>query len=141
MAETLQFHFTPVEEARQGEPNVHAKASTAVADVIEALGKAIPDAVGDTVCYAGEHTVFVDASRIVQVCRYLKEEAGFAYMVDIGGVDRFTETQRFEVYYNLVNVAAGKRIRLKVRVEEEACHCTERDIGLSRCQLERAGVL
>ena len=35
-------------------------------------------------------------------------------------MDRFTEAQRFEVFYNLVNISEGKRLRLKVRVEEEA---------------------
>ncbi len=118
MAETLQFRFTPVEEARAGPPNMHAKATTAVGDIVEMLREAFPAAIGDVVCYAGEQTVYVDAARIVDVCRFLKEEAGFTYLIDIGGVDRFTETQRFEVYYNLVNVAGGKRMRLKVQLDE-----------------------
>ena len=44
------------------------------------------------------------------------------YLVDLGGVDRFTEEDRYEVFYNLVNIDAGKRIRLKVRLEEDDLH-------------------
>ena len=116
----LKFHFTPADTPRSGEDNPHAKASTDAGPAIATLRKAFGDAVLAVECYAGEQTVFVEAGRIVDVCRYLKEEQGFTYLVDLGGVDRFTEENRFEVFYNLVNVEQGKRLRLKVRVEEEA---------------------
>src|SRR5690606_5542777 len=50
--------------------------------------------------------------------RFLKEEQGFTYLADLGGVDRFTESDRYEVMYNLVNMKGGKRLRLKVLVDE-----------------------
>ena len=34
-------------------------------------------------------------------------------------MDRFTEEDRYEVFYNLVNFQSRKRLRLKVRVDEE----------------------
>ncbi len=116
----LKFHFTPADTPRGGEDNPHAKASTEVADTVLALREVFGNAIGDVVVYAGEHTVWVEPARIADVCRHLKESLGFNYLVDLGGVDRFTEEGRFEVYYNLVNVEGQKRIRLKVRVEEES---------------------
>ena len=56
------------------------------------------------------------------MCEWLRDQQGFAYLVDLGGVDRFTEEGRFEVFYNLVNIEAGKRLRLKVRADEDDLH-------------------
>ena len=122
MPETLKFHFTPVDTPRPDEDNPHAKASTQISEVVDALREKFEEAIQDLVVYAGEHTVFVEKAKIVEVCRFLKEEQGFTYLVDLGGVDRFTEEDRFEVFYNLVNVEGGKRIRLKVRVDENNLH-------------------
>ena len=122
MHETLKFHFTPVDTPQPDQANPHEKASTEVSDVVEAMRGALGEAVLDLFVYAGEQTVFVEKSKIVEACRFLKEEQGFTYLVDLGGVDRFTEEDRFEVFYNLVNVEAGKRIRLKVRVDEDDLH-------------------
>ena len=117
--EVLKFHFTPV-AAPHGkvETNPHAKQTTQVADVIEALREALGEAVGETVVYAGEHTVYVEREQIVEVCRFLKEEQGFNYFSDLGTIDRFTEEDRFEVFYNLVSIQGRKRIRVKVRTDE-----------------------
>ena len=37
MHETLKFHFTPVDTPKPDEQNPHAKASTEVAEVVEAM--------------------------------------------------------------------------------------------------------
>ncbi|MDE2835753.1 MAG: NADH-quinone oxidoreductase subunit C [Bacteroidota bacterium] len=120
MSETLKFHFTPVDSPKGGESNLHAKDSTAVADVIEALREQLPEAVTEVFAYAGEYTAFVRRDHLLEVCRALKEEFGFTYLTDLAGVDRFTDdAPRYEVYYSLVNIEAGRRIRLKVRLEED----------------------
>jgi NADH-quinone oxidoreductase subunit C len=119
--QTLKFLFTPrsgpTEEARRENP--HAKGTTFLPELVEALQSRFGEAITDVVLYANEHTVFVTRESLVDVCRYLKEEAGFGYFVDMGGIDRFTEERRFEVYYGLVNMQERRRIRIKVRVEEE----------------------
>ncbi len=122
MPETLKFHFTPADPPRPDEANPHAKESTQVADVIDQLRDAFGEAIGEQVVYAGEHTVFVDKARLLEIAQHLKAELGFVYFVDCGGVDRFTDEDRFEVFYNLVNVADRKRLRLKVRVDEDDLH-------------------
>ncbi|MEP0545745.1 MAG: NADH-quinone oxidoreductase subunit C [Rhodothermales bacterium] len=119
--QVLKFHFTPVAPPNEAEAtqNPHAKATTQVADVIEALREEFGDAAGETVVYAGEHTVYVDRDRIVDVCRFLKESQGFNYLSDLGANDRFTEEDRFEVFYNLVSMQGRKRIRVKLRTDED----------------------
>ena len=117
---TLPFLFTPVDEQTAGTPdNPHVKKTTEVDDVVAALSDEFGDDILEVVTYAGERTVRVSVDRIVDVCRFLKESQGFNYLVDLGGTDRFTEQDRYEVVYNLVSIEHEKRIRLKVRVDEE----------------------
>ena len=120
MPESLKFHFTPVDEVHTEKKNVHEKASSDVADTIDALKQQFPDAVTDVLIYAGEHTAFVQRKFLLQVFAALKESLGFTYLVDMAGVDRFQEdAPRYEVYYCLVNLSTNRRLRLKVRVDEE----------------------
>ncbi|NNF04350.1 MAG: NADH-quinone oxidoreductase subunit C [Rhodothermales bacterium] len=117
---TLPFLFTPVDEETAGSPpNPHVKETTNVDEEIEALSAEFGEDVIEVVVYAGERTVRVSKDRIVDVCRFLRDERGFNYFADLGGADRFTEEDRFEVFYNLVSFEKGKRIRLKVRVDED----------------------
>lgn len=119
--QTLKFLFSPAAPLA-GEPereNPHAKATTYLPEVVEALREAFGEDVLAVTEYAGEHTVYLAHERIVEACRFLKEEQGFTYLSDFGAIDRFTEEERFEVYYNLVNMQERKRLRLKVRLEED----------------------
>jgi NADH-quinone oxidoreductase subunit C len=122
--QTLKFFFTP-RQALAGErerllrENPHAKATTYQPELAEAIRARFGEAVREVLEYAGEHTVVVDRAAVVDVCRFLKEDRGFTYLCDMGTVDRFTEEDRFEVFYSLVNIPAKARLRLKVRVAEE----------------------
>jgi NADH-quinone oxidoreductase subunit C len=119
--QVLKFLFTPQapprEELRRKNPL--ARQSTYVPEVIEALREQFGDAVGEVVEYANEQTVFVALEQIVDVVRFLKESLGFTYLADLGAIDRFTEEQRFEVFYSLVNIPARQRLRVKIRVEDD----------------------
>lgn len=117
--QTLKFFFTPVDEPRPEARNPHEKEATHVPEVIEALREQFGDAVGEVVTYAGEDTVYVSRERLVEVMRFLKEGQQFNYFADCGAIDRFTDDERFEVYYNVVSIPKGKRLRVKVRVEED----------------------
>ena len=118
--EELRFHFTPSDEPKpeQETDNPHAKATTRVPEVIEALRDEFGDAVLEVERYANEDTVYVEKRKIRPICRFLKEQ-GFDYFADLGGIDNFTEEDRYEVFYNLVSTERQKRIRLKIRVDEE----------------------
>lgn len=119
--EKLRFHYTASDEPRpeQEADNPHAKDTTHVPEVIDALRTEFGEAIHDVDRYANEDTVYVEKRRIQDVCRFLKEEEDFTYFVDLGGIDRFTDEDRYEVFYNIVSVERQKRIRLKVRVDEE----------------------
>ena len=117
--QALKFFFTPVDPPKEGEKNPHEKRTTHVPEVIEQLRSRFESDVLDERLYANEHTVLVSRSRIADVCRFLKDDLGFNYLADLGGVDRFTETDRYEVFYNLVNIKERKRLRVKILVDEE----------------------
>jgi len=69
--------------------------------------------------YANEQTVLLKKDSLVAAATYLRDEQGFNFLVDLAGIDRFTEEDRFEIFYNIVSTKGRKRIRLKVRVDEE----------------------
>lgn len=119
--ESLKFHFTPADAATVGvDDNPHVQATTDCGDIAEALREAFGEAVLEVSTYAGETTVRVAADRIVDVCTHLRDTLGFSYLADLGGVDRFTDDDRFEVFYNLVSIARQKRLRVTLRVDEDA---------------------
>ena len=122
--QTLKFYFTPRvglagEVKRLREENPHAKAATYNPDIADALRQRFGGVIGEVTLYAGETTVYVSRDAIADACRALRDEMGFDYMTDMGTIDRFTEDDRFEVFYNILNLSAKKRLRLKVRVDEE----------------------
>lgn len=119
--ETLKFYFTPVDEPRPDrDQNPHAKKTTFVPDDVERLKAQFGADVLDVSIYANEHTVTVSKNRIVEVCQFLKKELAYNYLCDLGGIDRFVEDEdRYEVFYNLVSLSGQKRLRLKVRVDED----------------------
>jgi len=118
--EELPFHYTPTHEPGPGQEteNAHAHDTTHVPDVVDALREEFGAVVLDVERYANEDTVYVRKERIREVCRFLREEEDFGYFVDLGGIDRFTADDRYEVFYNLVSIGRQKRIRLKIRVDE-----------------------
>jgi NADH-quinone oxidoreductase subunit C len=91
--------------------------------VIGALRERFPDAVSGAYEGAGgDDCAFVKRERIVEVCRYLREEQKFDLAPYITAVDYLGEEPRFEVVYNLLSVARSARIRLRVKVPEgEGC--------------------
>jgi NADH-quinone oxidoreductase subunit C len=79
----------------------------------------IQDHIVDVRSYAGEMTIVVHAKDIVSVCKTMKEKFGFTYLADISTVDHYTDEQRFEIAYNIVNMADRQRLRISTFVEED----------------------
>lgn len=117
--QTLKFFFTPVDEPKPDAKPLHAQGTTYLPEIIDALRQEFGDDILEVDEYAGEQTVYIRRIRIADVCRFLKDEQTFEYLSDVGGIDRFTDEERFEVFYNLVSFEKRKRIRLKVRVDED----------------------
>ncbi len=69
--------------------------------------------------YVDQLTLEVEASRIVDVCRYLKQEQKFNRLSGITGLDWYPMEPRFEVVYFLHSMEKNERLRLKVKVSGE----------------------
>ena len=55
---------------------------------------------------------------IIPLLKYLKEYAGFNFLMDICGVDYPTRAKRFDVVYHLYKQADNSRLRIKVALAE-----------------------
>jgi NADH-quinone oxidoreductase subunit C len=99
-------------------PPIHEDAADDedVVSIGELLGGAAPPA--DR--FAGDVTATVPRERIVDVCRHLKDERGYGFLVDLTAVDwPEREAGRFDVVYWLHRHADSKRLRLVTAVPED----------------------
>ncbi|MGA3243370.1 MAG: NADH-quinone oxidoreductase subunit C [Bacteroidota bacterium] len=71
--------------------------------------------------FRGELTLVVPKDHIVEICRFLKEDAElkFDLLADVCGIDMNTAEKRFGVIYNLYSLSNKFRLRLKTFTEEE----------------------
>lgn len=85
------------------------------------LGMAVGDAVIAATEFVGETTVEIAPEKIVDVCRYMKEQERFTYLVDLTAVDWKERAPRFDVVYWLHSFdRKNDRIRLKVKIADGA---------------------
>jgi NADH-quinone oxidoreductase subunit C len=91
------------------------------AAVLGQLKNRFGDAILESNEFRGELTVVVPKERIVDVCRFLKEDPQlqFDFLADVCGIDMYTPTKRFGVIYNLYSLKNRNRIRLKIFTEED----------------------
>ena len=78
------------------------------------------DAVHATHAQHGDATATVAATRLVELLRFLRDDADCAFemLTDLTVVDHLGEEPRFEVVYHLYSVAENHRVRLKVGIPE-----------------------
>lgn len=69
--------------------------------------------------FRGETSLHVERAEIKDLARFCRDELGFAYLVDLSGVDHFGEEPRFEVVYELYRFEPGESLRLKISVSED----------------------
>jgi NADH-quinone oxidoreductase subunit C len=83
---------------------------------------ALPDAVLETHAHLGDATARIDARRIAEVARLLRDDDAleFEMLSDVTCVDYLGEEPRFEVVYHFYSVARKQRVRIKARVPDEA---------------------
>jgi len=78
-----------------------------------------PDAVLEGKKDLGELTLVIAAEKIVDVCRFLKEDGKFVRCSSVTAVDWHPQDPRFEVVYHLNAVATKQWVRIKARVSGE----------------------
>jgi len=95
-----------------------------MSETLNALGEvivaALPGAVtGHSVAY-GELTVTAEASDILKIVAFLRDDPNcrFGCLIDICGVDYPERERRFDVVYHLLSPWQSRRIRLRVKTDE-----------------------
>src|SRR5579863_2891095 len=92
---------------------------------LDALGQTIVGALagaasGHAVAF-NQLTVDVDAARIVDIVRYLRDDANcrFVNLTDVTAVDYPGREKRFDVVYHLLSPVLNARIRLRAEADED----------------------
>ena len=80
------------------------------------------DAVLESHGRLGDATAVVDPVELVAVMRFLRDSDGldFGMLTDLTGVDYLGREPRFEVVYHLYSVKHNHRLRIVVRLPEDA---------------------
>ncbi len=103
-----------------------------------ALGATIDGAVLAAGRFAGDVTLTVPRESIVEICRFLKEEQGYSFLVDLTAVDwPEREEARFDVVYWMHRFEDSKRLRLLAAVPEETSIASVTGIWKTANWLER----
>jgi NADH-quinone oxidoreductase subunit C len=87
--------------------------------VVAALVTAQPGAVVGGKSDRGELTLEIAPERIVEVCRFLKDDQKFVRISTVTAVDWYPEEPRFDVVYHLHSPERNERLRLKCRLPGE----------------------
>ena len=91
---------------------------------LDALAAHVEAKLGDAVTGAkiawGELTVTAQASRILDVLTFLRDDSQcrFVNFIDIAGVDWPSRPQRFDVVYHLLSPSRNLRIRVKIATDD-----------------------
>jgi NADH-quinone oxidoreductase subunit C len=107
----------PVKKKDEGPKPTDASAHP----LVKKLKGKFRDSIGDASEFIGQLSVTVGVEQIVEVCDFLKSEAGggFDYLSDLTCVHFPDRTDApFEVVYNLFSIEHNERVRLKVRTSE-----------------------
>ena len=86
--------------------------------VAAAIEARFADAITDGHAEHKEPTLFITPTRIVETCRFLKNEQGFVRLSGITCVDWHPNVPRFEVVYLLHSLSQNSRLRLKCWISE-----------------------
>ena len=88
---------------------------------VEKVRERLGEALRDVVYFRGEDTLVVDSARILDLCRFLREdpEMKFDLLVDITGIHYLERDYSYEVVYHLLSLSRRRRLRLRVRLGEE----------------------
>lgn len=90
-------------------------------DLIEHIQAKCPPGLSGHDVNHDELILLVDRDRIVPVLTFLRDDpqCQFEMLIDISGVDWPERAERFDVVYQLLSLAHNRRIRVKVRTDED----------------------
>ena len=87
---------------------------------VEKVRERLGESLREVVYFRGEETLVVDPEKIVDLCRFLREdsEMKFDLLVDITGIHYLEREYSYEVVYHLLSLSRRRRLRLRVRLGE-----------------------
>ena len=87
----------------------------------DAVAAAVPGAVLGVSTAYGELTLTVEASRLIEAVRHLRDDPAclFVSFIDLTAVDYPTREKRFDVVTHLLSPKHNRRIRVKVATDED----------------------
>jgi NADH-quinone oxidoreductase subunit C len=83
------------------------------------VGDVVPDSVLDTLHFRGQATLIVTPKTVPSVLGTLRA-AGYKSLASVHGVDYYPEEPRLGVIYELLDMSALDRVRVKTRVHTDA---------------------
>ena len=90
-----------------------------MSELTQAIGERFPGAVVEIVEFRGETTVVADPERAKAILRFLKEERGFNYLVDVSSA-HWPEEGRINVVWQVRNLKTREQLRIRSPLPEEA---------------------
>jgi NADH-quinone oxidoreductase subunit C len=96
-----------------------------VVDALEDTYEGFHDAIEKIVVDRGELTIYVEASRIADVCQTMRDDPALRFELcsSVSGVDYLgTDEKRLHVVYHLTSMTYRRRIRLETAVTVEDPH-------------------
>jgi NADH-quinone oxidoreductase subunit C len=89
-------------------------------EALDLLRTEFPEAVLEASMPQGDACAVVRPEMLTKVLEFLKNDPrlGFNVLADLTAVDHMGRNPRFDVVYNLLSVPANRRLRVKVRVDE-----------------------
>jgi len=93
----------------------------ALQDLRDYVEAAIPQEAESVAIVNDELVVVVERDSIVRVLTFLRDDVNcqFKQLMDVCGTDYPERAERLEVVYNLLSLTHNRRIRVKVRTDEE----------------------
>lgn len=68
--------------------------------------------------YLGQNFLVARPEAVIPILRFLRDEIGFDYLVDVTAVDYPQREERFDLIYIVYSFARNERIRLKTRIRD-----------------------
>ena len=87
--------------------------------------------------YLGQEFLVARPEAVIPILEYLKQDAGFDYLVDVTAVDYPNRPERFDLIYVLYSFSRNQRIRVKTRIPDGFQPQTAVTVHLTANWLER----
>jgi len=82
------------------------------------LGRVFGEQILEFASYLGQNFLVARPEAVVPILKYLRDEAGFDYLVDVTAVDYPEREERFDLIYIVYSFGRNERIRIKTRIRD-----------------------